>query len=211
MTAVAVMTSETSPSIGKKELCARLNWARPTLDRRLNADPHFPVRTRGGKGGGWEFDYDQVLAYLNGAPPATVPITSDGYLTEEVEEADEPIQFEEARQARQDGGRLQHRGEVTSRQLRDHADADLKIDRLRRTRGELVEASQMRQALETILVELRSGLLAMPDSLVKEFGLTERVGFAMKGKIEGMMRTSVLSLKKQLAVNIDPASPGEPG
>lgn len=206
MAAAAVNTSNTSATIGKRELCALLGWSRPTLDRRLNADPHFPVRSRGGRGGGWEFDGGEVQAYLAGggvepdAPDQVEGIDDDGYI----------VDLAEARSERR-VERVQHRGEVTSRQLRDHADADLKIDRLKRTRGELVEASQMRQALETILVELRSGLLAMPDSLVKEFGLTERVGFAMKGKIEGMMRASVLSLKKQLAVNIDPASPGEPG
>ncbi len=208
MAAAAVKSSESSPFIGKKELCARLGWSRPRLDRRLDEDPHFPVQSRGGKGGGWEFDADLVEAYLTGAPtrPAAEP-------EPELEEIEEPVQLDEVRQARQGGDRYQHRGEATARQQRDQADAELKIDRLRRSRAELVEAAAMRSVLETILVELRSGLLAMPDALVKEFGLAERVGFAMKGKIEGMMRSSVLTLKKQLAVTVDPsggAGPADP-
>lgn len=203
MAAAAVKTSENSAAIGKKELCARLGWARPTLDHRLNRDAHFPVRSRGGKGGGWEFDYDQVVAYLAGAPAATSPPSDD-----EVDDGEGAylVDLDEVRHERR-VGKTEHKGEATARQQRDQADAELKQDRLKRSRAELVQATAMRNALETILVELRSALLGMPDSLVKEFDLSERVGLAMKGKIEGMMRTSVLTLKQQLAIEINPAGP----
>lgn len=199
MAAVAVKSSDASSAIGKKELCARLGWSRPTLDRRLNGDPHFPVQTRGNKGGGWEFDLAKVTAYLNGEPEE-LPLSSPS--AQAVDDPDDPIQLDDVRRDRQGGGRYDHKGETTARQQRDQADADLKIDRLKRSRGDLVEAALMRQVLETILVEIRSALLGMPDALVKEFDLNERVGFAMKGKIEGMMRTTVLTLKQQLAVEI---------
>jgi phage terminase Nu1 subunit (DNA packaging protein) len=207
MAAVAVKTSETSGTIGKKELCARLGWARPTLDRRLNSDAHFPVRSRGGKGGGWEFDPDEVVAYLNGAAVPIAPPPADDEVDED--EGSYLVDLSEVRHERR-AGKTEHRGEATARQQRDQADADLKMDKLRRMRLELVEAAAMRNTLETILVELRSSLLAMPDALVKEFDLPERVGFAMKGKIEGMMRSSVLTLKKQLAVTVDPSGGAGP-
>lgn len=207
MAAAAVKTSGVPGAIGKKELCALLGWARPTLDRRLNSDPLFPVQSKGGRGGGWAFSAADVTAYLNGAPAAAP--TED-----EPDEGDDEgtyvVSLDEVRHERR-VGKLEHKGEATARQQRDQADADLKQDRLKRSRAELVEATAMRNALETILVELRSALLGMPDSLVKEFDLSERVGLAMKGKIEGMMRTSVLTLKQQLAVEIHPAEASRPG
>lgn len=206
MTAAAVKTSEHSGTIGKKELCALLGWSRPTLDRRLNSDPNFPVRTRGGRGGGWSFDAATVQAYLAGDDD------DEPHASEENEEGpDDPadlVDLDVEREARRAApGRAIHRGEVTARQQKDQADADLKIDKLKRMRGELVDAKAMRDALETIMVEMRSGLLAMPDALAKEFGLTERLSFAMKGKIEGMMRASVQALQKKLAVTIPTTKP----
>ena len=203
MAATAVKTSETSDTIGKKALCALLCWSRPTLDRRLNSDPHFPVQSRGDRGGGWKFDAAQVEAYLAGVPGGAPDPVGDEDADDEGEGA-YLVDLAEVRHTRRPG-RAEHQGEATARQQRDQADADLKQDRLKSSRGELVKATAMRNALETILVELRSALLGMPDSLVKEFDLSERVGLAMKGKIEGMMRTSVLTLKQQLAVEISTA------
>lgn len=185
MPAAAVKTSENPGVVGKKELAAAIGWSRPTLDRRLNADAGFPVLSRGGRGGGWEFDLNQVVAYLRGEPAD---------LVEQAEAATAPVQLSVVRQ--------QHQGEKTARQLRDQADADLKIDRLKRSRGELVEAAVMRQVLETVLVEMRSALLGMPDALGKEFDLSERVVYAMKGKVEGTMRSTVQSLRQQLDTDL---------
>lgn len=208
MPAAAVKSSAGSDCIGKKELAAALGWSRPRLDRRLNEDPHFPVHSRGGKGGGWEFDLALVLAYLNGAPnPPTGEALAPDEEREEFDD-DPPVDLDEVRQQRQ-VGRASHRGEATARQQRDQADADLKVDRLKHQRGQLVDAASMRSTLETVLVEIRSSLLGMPDALVKEFGLPEKVGWAMKGKIEGMMRTSVLTLKQQLAAQIELDTPPE--
>jgi phage terminase Nu1 subunit (DNA packaging protein) len=190
MSAVAVKTAGAA-TVGKKELCEALGWSRPKLDRRLNSDRSFPVVSRGDRGGGWKFDLHQVVAYLNGAP-------SEVGLPQAVDPDEEappaPVVLAAVRQ--------QHQGEATARQQRDQADADLKIDRLKRSRGELVEASEMRMVVDTTLVELRSALLAMPDALAQEFGLSERVSYAMKGKVEGMMRTTIQTLRQKLVQDL---------
>lgn len=53
-------------TIGKAALAKYLGWSRPTLDKRIDEDPRFPVRSRGNQGGGWTFDVGDVEAYLRG-------------------------------------------------------------------------------------------------------------------------------------------------
>jgi phage terminase Nu1 subunit (DNA packaging protein) len=50
--------------LGKAELAQALGWSRPRLDRRLAADPYFPIVTQGDGTGGWEFDLEAVKAHL---------------------------------------------------------------------------------------------------------------------------------------------------
>ncbi len=103
------------------------------------------------------------------------------------------------------GGKAEHSGEATARQLRDQASAEWTLDKLRRSRGELVEAADMRDVLSTVLTKLRTAVTALPDSMVKEFGLSERTGFAMKARIESALRGAVLELQAELGAE-GPAS-----
>ena len=50
--------------LNKSQLATKLGWSRPTLDKRLRTDPHFPVQSRGDQSGGWTFDLQDVLSYL---------------------------------------------------------------------------------------------------------------------------------------------------
>jgi phage terminase Nu1 subunit (DNA packaging protein) len=198
MAASAIRADVDVETVGKKALCELLKWARPTLDARLKTDPHFPVKTRGGRGGGWEFDTSTVLAYLGAAPAPGPAEAEDESDDAQVTAPDTVTHFPPQRMA--------HTGEATARQLRDTADAELKLDRLRRSRGDLVLASDMREVLSTVLVELRSTLNQLPDQLVREFGLSERQGFAIRAKIEGSMRGAVAKLKVQLGAGSEPAA-----
>jgi hypothetical protein len=103
--------------VGKKALCEDvLRWSRMRLDRRLEADPEFPVVTRGTQAGGWAFDADAVLAYLGAS-------------------VNEP----EADDAEPAPVRVQHQAEETARSRLNAAQAQLAEDKLRERRGELVE------------------------------------------------------------------------
>lgn len=182
--------------VGKKALCEVLRWSRPTLDARLNTDANFPVRQRGTRGGGWAFSKTEVLAYLAGAAHAPPAAVSD----EESGGADVlPFVAPAA------GVRAEHKGEASARQLRDQAAAEWTLDKLRRNRGELVEAADMRDVLSTVLTKLRTSITSLPDAMVKEFGLSERTGYAMKARIEAALRAAVLELRAELGAE-DPAA-----
>jgi hypothetical protein len=51
-------------NLSKAELSAALGWSRQKLDRVLERDSDFPVRTRGTQRGGWQFDLPAVIAHL---------------------------------------------------------------------------------------------------------------------------------------------------
>lgn len=68
------------PLLSKTDLCTALRWGRPRLDRRLDADPAFPVAQRGRRGGGWRFDLAAVRRYL-GADAADQPAAHAGELS----------------------------------------------------------------------------------------------------------------------------------
>lgn len=185
-----------SAPVGKAQLAQRLGWSRPTLDRRLKEDPAFPVISRGTQAGGWSFDPAAVEAHLSGAAPpdadAAVP-TDDA--TPPVGAAAEGPRFPVARAT--------HQGEATARQRKDLAEAQRLEDRLKRERGELVPAADMKDVLSLVLVELRTSLLGIPDAVVKEFNLSERVGHSMRGRIETMMRATVMKVRQQLTADIE--------
>lgn len=163
--------------VGKKELAARLNWSRPTLDRRLEQDPNFPVARRGSRIGGWGFDVAAVESYLEG-----------GVLTRTA-----PAAREEPR------GGSEHKGEATARQRKDVAQAALFEDRLRRQRGELVEADRMRMALSAVLAHLGQSLTALPDKIVRELSLPELAAPRIRSMVDAMRRTAVDELRDLLA------------
>lgn len=129
-------------------LCQALNWARTTLDRRLETDAAFPVVMRGGKGGGWQFDITEVKAYLDGVPTTGATRESG------------PVSTLTA-------------GEQTARQRRDAVQAEILEDQLRRNRGELVQVEVMRQVLNTMLAHLGQGLDRLSDQVVERLNLPE--------------------------------------
>lgn len=105
--------------VSKGGLAAILNWTRDRLDRRMVADPDFPVEQRGdgGPGSVWKFDVAKVRAHLAKDTDET-PSTTKG--------APAPM---------------------TPRGRRELAQAQQLEDELRASRGETVEAEPLRNAL----------------------------------------------------------------
>lgn len=164
--------------VGKRELAQHLKWSRPTLDRRLLQDPMFPVRSRGSRAGGWEFDLAAVRAYLNGVPAEPAPPAAELDLVFDAAPA-----------------RSVHTGEATARQRRDQADAALKEDRLRKLRGDLVEAEAMRETLGTVFAGLAAKLKGMPEVLVRRLKLPEQAGAVIREEIDRIQRAMVEELR----------------
>lgn len=168
--------------VGKKELCAQLGWTRPKLDRRLDSDPNFPVRRRGSATGGWEFDIAAVDAYLTGGvlsrteePPPAAAVNIEA----------QPLARE-------------HAAEATARQRRDTVQAQLLEDRLRRQRGELVEAEPLKLKLATAVTKLSSGLNSLPDVLARRLQLPEAAAAVVRQEIEDARRAFFAELRDLL-------------
>lgn len=149
--------------IGKRELCKVLGWTRPRLDRRIEGDGNFPILKRGTQRGGWKFDIDAVFAYL-GSKEKSPKSGSSG---------------------------AAHFGETTARQRKDHADAELKIDKLQKSRSELVEVEDVRQVITTMLARLGSALDGLPDTLIRRLGLPEEHSVIMREVIDTLRRGMV--------------------
>lgn len=179
--------------VGKKELCAALNWARTRLDRRLNSDSAFPVVTRGDRSGGWQFDLGAVLAYLDAPKPASraaapraVSASAAAPNHVELPPQDLPPSIE-------------HRGEMTQRQRRDAAQAGMLEDKLRIARGELVRAEDMRMVLTTMLAKLGKGLDSLPDAIVSRLALPEEQAVPLQLMVDELRQTMVRDLRKLLS------------
>ena len=170
---MALAVKERSAVVGKKELCAHLNWSRPTLDRRLAQDPNFPVMLRGDQGGPWAFDVATVESYLTAGTLSKTPPAPTA--------------------------KVEHVGEATARQRRDHAQAALFEDKLARERGALVEADKMRMAVSTMLAALGESLTALPDKIVRDLNLPEMAAPRIRAMIDAMRRTAVDDLRTLLS------------
>ncbi len=176
--------------VGKRELCEKLKWSRPTLDARLKADPNFPVKQVGGRGGGWVFDVQAVRSYLLGAPAGELP------LGPEVEEAagaapERDLVVSPHR-------RMEHSGEASATQRLKNAQADAVEDKLRRSRGELIEAAEAREVMSIIMAEFKSFLGELPGVIGKEFDLSDRVQHGIRLKVEAAQRSVATRIRGRL-------------
>ncbi|MDE1901507.1 MAG: hypothetical protein KGI37_07685 [Alphaproteobacteria bacterium] len=195
--------SRAVPTIGpnlltKVQLCDRLGWTRPRLDRRLESDPHFPVARRGGTGKGraWQFDFDDVKAHLDGAKltpdesidddgidPSNIAIDAQRDLNNTAREP-----FVDVR-------------EETARARRDLAQAALMEDKLRQSRGDLVEASDLKDAVSKMLMHLGKGLDALPEQVVSRLNLTAEHALTIRTLINHLRGSMVADLQRILQSN----------
>lgn len=175
MSEAAVAADPGERVVGKKALCAALKWSRMKLDRRLDEDAAFPVLTRGNRAGGWAFDLDAVTAYLQ---PESEPVPAP--------EPGEPA-------------RIDHGGEITARQRRDAAQAQLLEDKIRRSRGDLVDAAELRMALAEAVSRAGSGLNSLADVLVRRLNLPESALPIIRQEVDGIRRQLVSGLREHLA------------
>ncbi|HHY6929406.1 TPA: hypothetical protein ACV4T7_003332 [Burkholderia ambifaria] len=165
--------------VSKSALCRLLGWSRPKLDLRLETDPHFPVASRGVKGGGWRFDTADVVAYLGGAV-SQVGSTGLDATTRSTSRLPHAATVE-------------HRGEHSARQRRDAVQAEILADKLRRDRGELVQTDEMRRVIRSLQSGINTGL----DRLVAP--VAELVGAA---SAEAIVRELVDELRDMMAADL---------
>lgn len=164
--------------VGKKQLSEVLGWSRMKLDRRLEADAAFPVHTRGDQAGGWGFDLDLVNAYLE----------HDGDELA-LDEADDEAAPRSA----------VHGGEQTARQRRDAAQAQLLEDKIRRQRGELVDAADLKMALSETVSRVASTLNKMPETLMRRLNLPPSAEGVLRQEMDEVRRQLVVGLREMLS------------
>lgn len=170
MSEAAVAADPSPREGGKKQLCQLLKWSRMKLDRRLEADAAFPVKERGTQAGGWLFDFAAVEMYLNG-------------LVEVAEPEAAPV------------ARASHFGEETARQRRDAAQAQLLEDKIRRSRGELVEVADLRMALSEGVARMSTSLNKLPETLVRRLNLPETALPVIRQEIDDARRHMVTAMR----------------
>ena len=168
--------------VSKSTLCRLLGWSRPKLDLRLETDPHFPVASRGVKGGGWRFDTAAVAAYLGGG--AVSPAGS-----KEFDASTRPY-GPLARAAT-----VEHRGEHSARQRRDAIQAEILEDKLRRDRGELVQTDEMRHVIRSLQGGINKGLDRLVSQIVELSGISGA---------DAIVRELVDELRDMMAADLRP-------
>lgn len=173
--AQAVTPATSDGMIGKAALCEALGWTRPKLDRRLESDKLFPIAQRGTRAGGWAFDLAAVRTYLESGSraPAQAP---DSHFDQRSDPKASVNPYPGAKYSVVPPARVEpvvHSGEQSARQRRDAVQAEILEDKLRRDRGELVQAEVMRQVITKMLVHLGKGLDRLSDQVVDKLGLPE--------------------------------------
>lgn len=191
--------SVTQGVLGKKELAEALGWNRPKLDRRLDADPNFPILARGTRAGGWQFDLAAVRAYLDGseAPrrPAAAPKPKRANRTVAVAD---PVPTVLPPASDQPSGPAKHQGEATAKQRKDTVQSAILEDKLALSRGQLVEAEEMRTVISTMLAHLASGLEGIPVLLIKRLNLSEDDLPVLREIVDDLRAQMVQDLRKVL-------------
>ncbi|MBB6320579.1 hypothetical protein [Paraburkholderia tropica] len=200
VTPASVTPAGTDGVIGKAALCEALGWTRPKLDRRIESDEAFPIAKRGTRAGGWEFDLAAVRAYLGGAPAAKqsrgAPARSDP-----PDNGASANPYPGARYSVVPPAGVEpvvHSGEQTARQRRDMVQAEILEDKLRRDRGELVQAEVMRQVVTKMLVHLGKGMDRLADQVVEKLGLPEENADVIRELTDDLRTTMVDELKTLL-------------
>src|ERR1043166_829128 len=217
--------------VDKKALAEHLGGARPRLDRRLKSDRHFPVISRGDQSGGWKFDRKAVDEYLEGAPDEDAEPAPPAKAIDpaQLRDAMAPPKPNGKRQAippskkitpAGEAAALQvvealkkapaekparrsayHTGEASARQRKDEADAALKEDKLRELRGELLQKSEVRQALTTLMLTIGHDLDALPEKIVRACELPEDAAPGIRTLIDEIRTGMVKNAARLLAQN----------
>ncbi|HEM7884017.1 terminase small subunit [Burkholderia cenocepacia] len=167
----------------KSALCRLLGWSRPKLDLRLETDPHFPVASRGAKGGGWRFDTAVVVAYLGGGS-----VSRGGSMELDA------IPRSSAELAR--AATVEHRGEHSARQRRDAVQAEILEDKLRRDRSELVQTNEMQLVIQCLQDGINNGLDRLCQQIIELPGVTgaDAIVRELVNELRGMMAADLRPL-----------------
>lgn len=95
-----------------------------------------------------------------------------------------------------------HSGEASARQRKDEADAALKEDKLRESRGDLVQKSDLRSALATLMARLGHDLDALPEKIARALDLADDAVPGIRAMID-QVRTEMVKGAEPLLAQTD--------
>ncbi|GAB2912881.1 hypothetical protein GCM10027093_58990 [Paraburkholderia jirisanensis] len=174
-----------TPPVTKSALCRLLRWSRPKLDLRLDTDAGFPVLQRGVKGGGWRFDPDAVVAYLEGESCSGEGLAVESELGLRAKATPAPRQRSP----------IAHAGEETARQRRDVVQIEILTDKLRHDRRELVQVDQMNCMLSLMLKHIDDSLDALTSQLSVKLKVSADGEAAIHDLINDLKKAAALELR----------------
>ncbi|QCO14006.1 hypothetical protein D3869_01470 [Azospirillum brasilense] len=98
----------------------------------------------------------------------------------------------------QQPGPAKHQGEATAKQRKDTVQSAILEDKLALSRGQLVEAEEMRTVISTMLAHLASGLEGIPVLLIKRLNLSEDDLPVLREIVDDLRAQMVQDLRKVL-------------
>lgn len=195
---MANATADT-PLVDKMRMAQLLGWSRPALDRRIDSDPEFPVVKRGrGHRDPWQFDPRAVIAHVQGeaGPQAALFSGPDRAV---IDDRTEHAIAEAARLSapkvvppvQKPAAKIVHLGEASAAQKLKAVQAEQQLDKLRTSRGQLVEASAVADLVAGFCVSLGRALDALGERIAREAGLDAEQAEEVRTLIDDARRTAV--------------------
>ncbi|RDD60478.1 DUF1441 family protein [Ferruginivarius sediminum] len=163
---------------------SELAYSETTLRKLIDRHADFPLLERGTNGRSYKFYAPDVVAWLR------------KYNAEaEQERADRTDQLAQMRLDLVGGGAdgaADYR--LSGKQRREEYDAELAAIKLRREKGELVEAAEIERIATDAFAALRHELMALPDNLARTAGLSREV----RNKVDELVRGALTRCAERL-------------
>lgn len=178
--------------VNKSELARLLNVAVPTVGKLIDDYPDLPVIDRGTNGKAWVFDAHEVMRYLEGQRAA------DRHEAEARNKmwAQVSLPLDEVQAT--DGGVV-----LSATQREKLASARLKERKLAMEEGHLVNKSELRMALSSVVGGFGRFLDNLPGQIGRRHQLPEEVIRSIKTQIDEQRRSFVKEMQGLLETEGD--------
>lgn len=178
--------------VNKAQVAEALGWSLPTVDNKIRAG--MPVAAKGTHGRAYAFYLSQVKAWLQRREAAERELAER-----------QAAQVREMQQALNLTGGANGKDHQADPRLRAEAlAAELQHIRVARLRGELCEASVVRETLFELVAFLGDRLQSLPDYLERRAGLTSEVTAQVVEAIDAWQE----QLQRDAARELAPAGEG---
>ncbi len=169
------------PTVSKSEMAKLLSCSSPTLTDLIARYADFPIVKRGSSGKAWQLDSEAVMAFLGEKQRAAAAASAerDDLLAQATIPCLSTMAIRPADQLALTRNKLLLRREA-------------------RESGELLVASEVRDALTVAFTELRTGLAAGIRQILRDAGTPQATIRSIESKIEDLQRAFVAKTAAKL-------------